>query len=282
MENKKGELNTIAANDVSFSYSGSGRNAVSDVSFSAGPGEHIALVGPNGSGKTTLFQILNGTFRPDKGEALLGRKNIRKYPVLERARHIAYVPQGGRINFPYTCLELTLMGLHPHKTLSTFTEESALSRAEEIMRETGAWRFAAKSVNTLSGGELQLALLTRALRQMFPDSNESPPEHSASANHSTKLLLLDEAFSELDIAARISMMKLLNRTLEKRCFTIIGIHHDLHLANRFASRVIALRQGRIAGDGPPDAIFTQEFFSGVFGVQAEIIPNKGFFFHDEA
>jgi iron complex transport system ATP-binding protein len=282
MENVNSEPKTIAADNVFFCYSGSGRNAVSNVSFSAGLGEHIALVGPNGSGKTTLFQILNGTFRPAKGEVLLGGKKIQKYPVLERARRIAYVPQGNRISFPYTCLELTLMGLHPHKTLSAFSEDAVLSRAEEVMRETGAWRFAAKSVNTLSGGELQLALLTRALLQMFPDSNENPPVDSASTNSSTKLLLLDEAFSELDVAARISMMKLLNRTLEKRRFTIIGIHHDLHLAYRFANRVIALHHGYMAGDGPPDAIFTQEFFSRVFGVQAEIIPGKGFFFHDEA
>ena len=269
------EFNIITANDISFSYPGTGKDAISGVSFSAVPGEHIAMVGPNGSGKTTLFKILNGTFRPANGEVLLDGKNILKFSAMDRACRVAYVPQGGKINFPYTCLELTLMGLYPHKTLAVFPGEAALSRAEEIMRETGAWSFATKNVNTLSGGELQLVLLTRALLQIFPGSNEEDEKHI------TKLLLLDEALSELDIAVRISMMKLLNRTLEKRSFTIIGIHHDLHLAYRFASRVIALNQGRVAGDGPPDIIFTQEFFSSVFGVEAEIIPGKGFLFHGE-
>jgi len=275
LETVNNKSDFISANNVSFSYSESGKNAVSGVSFSAVPGEHIALVGPNGSGKTTLFKILNGTFRPANGEVLLDKKNILKFSALDRAGRIAYVPQGSKINFPYTCLELTLMGLYPHKTLSVFPGEAALSRTEEIMRETGAWRFATKNVNTLSGGELQLVLLTRALLQIFPDSNEEDEKHTA------KLLLLDEAFSELDIAVRICMMKLLNRTLEKRSFTIIGIHHDLHLAYRFASRVIALNEGCLAGDGPPDVIFSREFFAGVFGVEAEIIPGKGFLFHGE-
>jgi iron complex transport system ATP-binding protein len=159
--------------------------------------------------------------------------------------------------------------------------DAALSRAEEIMRETGVWGFASKPANTLSGGELQRVLLARAIIQIFPNTHETLPA-PASEKHVPKLLLLDEAFSELDIAARIGMMKLLNGMLKKRSFTVIGIHHDLHLAGRFTSRIIALRRGSIAGDGPPDAIFTEDFFQRVFGVKAEIVPGKGFFFHDDA
>jgi len=280
----------ISADNVSFSYPGIQKNAISAVSFSAGPGEHIALIGPNGSGKTTLFQILNGTFRPANGKTLLDGKDTRSYSVLERARRIAYVRQGGRINFPYTCFELILMGLHPHQTISALAERNRglsakyffprrhipenLSRAEEVMRETGVWPFASQTANTLSGGELQRVLLARALLQIFPESNDLSSDKSSVP----KLLLLDEAFSELDIAARISVMSLLNRLLKERNFAIIGIHHDLHLAYRFTNRIIALHHGSIAGDGPPDEIFTENFFRRVFAVKAEIIPGKGFFF----
>jgi len=261
----------ISANNISFSYPGSRKNAISGVSFSAESGEHIALVGPNGSGKTTLFQILNGTFRPATGKTLLDGKDTLTFSFLERARRIAYVRQGGRISFPYTCFELTLMGLHPHESFSALPEkDAALSRAEEVMRETGVWGFASQTANTLSGGELQRVLLARALLQIFPGADEKSP--------TPKLLLLDEAFSELDIAARISMMNLLNGMLKERNFTIIGIHHDLHLAYRFTNRIIALHQGCVAGDGPPEEIFTGDFFHRVFAVKAEIIPGKGFFF----
>jgi len=286
-------LNNVIVDNVSFSYpsigsTGGRKNAISGVSFAAESGEHIALIGPNGSGKTTLFQILNGTFRPENGKTLLDGKDILKFSVLERACRIAYVRQGGRISFPYTCFELTLMGLHPYESFSVLPEENrrhltrylrsrrhgygdaALSRAEEIMRETGVWGFASQTANTLSGGELQRVLLARALLQIFPTTHDK--------SSVPKLLLLDEAFSELDIAARINMMNLLNRMLKERNFTIIAIHHDLHLAYRFTSRIIALHQGCIEGDGKPDAIFTEDFFHRVFGVKAEIIPGKGFFF----
>ena len=287
-------MNTVVGVDnISFSYPGNREHALAGVSFSAGPGEHIALVGPNGSGKTTLFQILNGTFHPANGKTLLGGKDILTFSVLERARRIAYVRQGGGINFPYTCFELILMGLHPHETFSALTEgyvrsrrhiseNAAFSRAEEVMRETGVWGFASRIANTLSGGELQRVLLARSLLQIFPNTHEKLSVPAASGKHVPKLLLLDEAFSELDIAARISMMNLLNGMLAKRNFTIIAIHHDLHLAARFTSRIIALHQGRIAGDGPPDEIFTADFFRRVFAVKAEVIPGKGFFFHDTA
>ena len=258
-------MSCVIVDNVFFSYPGSQKNAISGVSFSAEPGEHIALVGPNGSGKTTLFQILNGTFRPASGKTMLDGKDIRDYSVLERACRIAYVRQGGKISFPYTCFELTLMGLHPHKAFS-----GDLSRVEEVMRETGVWGFASQTANTLSGGELQRVLLARALLQIFPTNHDK--------SSAPKLLLLDEAFSELDIAARINMMRLLNGMLKERNFTIIAIHHDLHLAYRFTSRIIALHHGRIAGDGKPDEIFTEDFFHHVFGVNAEIIPGKGFFF----
>jgi len=269
-------LSNVIVDNVSFSYpsigsTGGRKNAISGVSFAAEPGEHIALIGSNGSGKTTLFQILNGTFRPENGKTLLDGKDILKFSVLERACRIAYVRQGGRISFPYTCFELTLMGLHPHKA---FSRDAALSRAEEIMRETGVWGFASQTANTLSGGELQRVLLARALLQIFPYKYDESSEKSSVP----KLLLLDEAFSELDIAARINMMNLLNGMLKERNFTIIAIHHDLHLAYRFTSRIIALHQGRIAGDGLPDKICTEDFFHRVFGVKAEIIPGKGFFF----
>jgi iron complex transport system ATP-binding protein len=269
----------LSVKGVSFSYPGNREPTVNAVSFNAEPGEHIALVGPNGSGKTTLFRLLIGAFGPESGRVLLGGKEVRAYPVHERARRIASVSQGVRISFPYTCLELVLMGLHPYRPLTALPGNADLSQAEEIMRETGVWRFAGKSALTLSGGELQRVLLARALLQIFPDSCfggvRDIPEGVP------KLLLLDEAFSELDIAVRIHMMKLLNRLLEKHRFTVIGIHHDIHLAYRFSNRVIALRRGGITGDGKPAEVFTRAFFERVFGVEAEIVPGKGFFFNDE-
>ncbi|AEF85476.1 ferric enterobactin transport ATP-binding protein FepC [Treponema primitia ZAS-2] len=264
-------MSLLSVKNLSFSYSNK-EDVLKDIALSVESGEHIALVGPNGSGKTTLFQLLLGYFTPATGEVLLENREIHRYPVPERARRIAFVPQGGRIEFPYTCLETVLMGLHPHQSRFAPWDEASLDRARELMEETGVWHLAAKSVTEISGGQMQRLLLARALLQIFPDPG--------SAAAPSRLLLLDETLSELDIAARIAMMKLLSRLVKDRGLTVIGIHHDLNLAYRFTSRIIALNRGRIAADGNPDRVFTPEFFAGVFSVKAEILPCRGFLFYD--
>jgi iron complex transport system ATP-binding protein len=91
---------------------------------------------------------------------------------------------------------------------------------------------------------------------------------------------LDETLSELDIAARIAMMKLLSRLASERGLAVIGIHHDLSLAYRFAGRFIALSGGEIAADGPPAQVCAPEFFERIFSVRAETIPGRGLLFYD--
>jgi iron complex transport system ATP-binding protein len=185
---------------------------------------------------------------------------------------VAFVPQGGRIEFPYTCLETVLMGLHPHQSRFAPWDDAALSRAAEVMRETGVSSLAEKKVTEISGGQMQRLLLARAILQIFP---RDPDPGGVS-----RILLLDETLSELDISARIAMMKLLSRLATERGLAVIGIHHDLSLAHRFAGRIIALDGGEIAADGPPAQVFTPEFFERIFSVRAEIIPRRGLLFYD--
>jgi iron complex transport system ATP-binding protein len=264
-------MSLLSARNLCFSYSSS-EEVLKNINFDVASGEHIALVGPNGSGKTTLFQLLSGYFAPALGEVLLDGRNIRGYNAPDRARRVAFVPQGGRIEFPYTCLETALMGLHPHQSRFAPWDDAALFRAAETMRETGVFHLANRRVTEISGGQMQRLLLARAILQIFPHGSESGDE--------PKILLLDETLSELDIAARIAMMKLLSRLTRERPLAVIGIHHDLSLAYRFAGRVIALCRGELAADGPPDQVFTPDFFERVFSVQAERIPQRGLLFLD--
>jgi iron complex transport system ATP-binding protein len=264
-------MSLLSVQNLCFSYT-NGEPVLKNISFALEGGEHIALVGPNGSGKTTLFQLLAGYFVPASGEVLLEGRAIRRYPPPDRARRLAFVPQGGRIEFPYTCLETVLMGLHPHQSRFAPWDDAALYRAAEAMRETGVFHLAGRKVTEISGGQLQRLLLARAILQVFP--REPNP------GGGSRILLLDETLSELDIAARIAMMKLLSRLASERRLAVIGIHHDLSLAYRFAGRVIALSGGEIAADGPPGQVFTPEFLARIFSVRAETIPRRGLLFLD--
>lgn len=245
---------------VSFSYGAT--PVLNGISFDVEPGSYVALIGPNGSGKTTLFRLLSGQIAPHTGRALLTDREVASIPIPERARMLAMVSQKQSIAFPFTCLEAILMGLTPHRARFEPIKDTHLSLARDLMEQTDVWRFAQRPVTALSGGELQRVLLTRALLQR------------------PKLLLLDEAISELDIAAGMAMVKLLKRHILETGMTVISIHHDLSLAYRYADRVIALHSGKIAADSPPEEAFTEELFRKVFLVEAELIEGKGFLLRD--
>jgi iron complex transport system ATP-binding protein len=259
-------MSLLGVKDLSFSYRGA-KEVLRGISFSIEAGEHTALVGPNGSGKSTLLALLSGYLSPSSGDVYLEGQRVRGFSFRERARRIIVLPQHAGIPFPFTCFETVLMGLYP---FGARPGETSLSLAEELMRETRVWEYAGKNVNELSGGEFQRVMCTRALVQALAGIEEG----------SRRLLLLDEPFSELDIASRITMMKLLNRKAAEYGVTVIGVHHDLNIAARFAGRVLALQNGCLAADGKPDEVFTLSLFAGVFHVEAEILPGKGFVFTD--
>jgi iron complex transport system ATP-binding protein len=268
-------VSLLSVEKVSFSYK-KALPALKNISFTVETGEHIALIGPNGSGKTTLFNLLAGFTQTPMGKITLTGSDFRKLSPPERAKSIALVPQRSAINFPYTCLEAVLMGLHPYQRHMQPESEEALQTAQAIMEQTDVWHLAAHRVTEISGGELQRVLLARALLQVLPTgwAGTAPPLTGQ------RLLLLDEAFSSLDIATRIKMMKLLNTLRTGYGLTIIGIHHDMAMAFRFTQRILALSNGLLVADGTPDAVCSEDFFARVFSVHAEILPGKGFLFVD--
>ncbi|GHT49071.1 iron ABC transporter [Spirochaetia bacterium] len=259
--------NLISLENIRFSYDAF--PFISNISFNVVPGEHIALVGPNGCGKTTLFNLLCGFLKPSGGQILFEGKKIHTMHSSYLAKRIAIVPQGNNFNFPYSALETVLMGLFPHRNRFDDTSSADMERVRLIMHETCIWEFASKPVTELSGGQLQRVILARALLQAIPN-NHTP--------HHPPLLLLDEAFSELDIAARLEMMQIVDAAVKKHSLTVISIHHDLHLAYKFADRIIAMQNGSVVADGIPTDVFTGDFFKNVFGVKAEIIAGRGFLF----
>ena len=261
-------MSLLQVSGAAFSYR-SGFEALRDISITVECGEHIALVGPNGSGKSTLISLLAGLETPGAGSIFLDGLPLRRFSVAERARRITCLAQGARLPFPFTGFETALMGLYPHSGRFSPPDAAELAYVEALMRETDTWGFAEKKITELSGGEAQRVFFTRALVQAL-----YAPEGEG------RLLLLDEPFSELDIAARITMMKLLNEKAAACNLAVIGIHHDLHIAAHFAGRVIALKDGELAADGGAASVFTPDFFARVFQVEAELLPETGFCFVD--
>lgn len=245
---------------VSYSY-GAG-DVVREVSFSVGGGEFVSLIGPNGSGKTTLMSLVSGYRRCTAGRILLAGREIGDYLPMERARVLAVVAQNENLNVPFTCMELAALGLYPHKSRFQAMTQSQLEEIRTVMELTDTQKLAGRRIDAVSGGELQRVVLARALLQK------------------PKLLLLDEAMSDLDISAKIAMVKCLKTMVQDKGIGILAINHDLANAYQFSDRILVMKDGALAGAGSPGEALTEASLGAVFGLRARIKPDEGLYVYD--
>jgi len=152
---------SVALEGVSFAY-GNDANVVDNVSFKAGPGEVIALVGPSGSGKSTLLAIIGLLLLPNSGSVKFGdvvveQRGRRRTAV--RVSEVAWVFQGLNVLGRRTVLDNATLGLLAHG----FTRKTAAEPAMKQLTALGLEEFADRSVDTLSGGQLQRVCIARAL-----------------------------------------------------------------------------------------------------------------------
>ena len=228
-----------------LTYQVGGRTTVDSVNISVMAGELVAVIGPNGAGKSTLVGLLAGDLRPAWGRASVAGHETRRARSPEMARARAVMPQHGEVRFPFTVYEVVMMGRHPHQ--GRWGTPSARDRqvVEDAMRQAEVWDLRDRVYRTLSGGEQRRTALARAFAQ------------------DTKVMLLDEPTSSLDIRHRELVMALCRRKAGEGC-AILAVLHDLNLAASYADRIIAMKEGRVAAIGTPRQVCGEVFLSSVF------------------
>ncbi len=153
----------LEADQVGYAY---GRRAVLDaVSFAVAPGELVGVIGPNGAGKTTLVRLLAGVLAPSAGTVRLGGRPMKSYRRRDVARRLAVVPQDAHVQFPFTALEIVLMGRAAHLPRLGFPGARDLAVARAAMERLEVGHLEARPLDHVSGGERQRVLLSRALAQ---------------------------------------------------------------------------------------------------------------------
>jgi iron complex transport system ATP-binding protein len=230
------------------------RDAVRDVSFEVASGEMVAIVGPNGSGKSTLLRGMARLHPPRTGRVLLDGRDIRAMNSRQVARVLAILPQAPSSGLDLTVRELAFRGRYPHQGFLQRVTRHDIDAVEWALAATDALALADRPLAHLSGGERQRAWIALALAQ------------------EPRVLLLDEPTSFLDVAHQVDIMHLLRR-LNARGITIVAVLHDLGLAGRFTSRIIALRHGEVAFDGPPGSVLQPGNLERVFGVPMLVLPD---------
>jgi iron complex transport system ATP-binding protein len=243
----------LSVRNLAFTYTRRMEDAVfRDVGFSVQRGEVFCILGPNGTGKSTLLKCLMNLLRPQAGSIEMDGVSLSTLGVSRIARQVAYVPQTQVSAFPFTILEIVVMGRAPHLSLLQSPSSKDLKIALAAMDGIGIGHLADRSCNSVSGGEWQLTLIARALAQ--------EPE----------ILLLDEPTSHLDIANQMKILHVV-KTLAEKGLTILMASHFPDHALLVSTVAAILNRGRLVYHGPADAVITEENLREAYGVNVKIL-----------
>lgn len=234
----------LRLNDYSCGYKNSFN--LLDINFSVPKGDFVGIVGPNGSGKTTLLKGITGELKLLEGDISLNTMNLSTMSLIEKARNIAVVSQFSEVaDIPVE--DYVLMGRLPYRTRWQFFEsQKDLNVAEQYMKLTNIFHMRHKFLTQLSGGELQLASIARALTQ------------------EPKLLLLDEPTSHLDISHQVQILNLIQQLNVQLNLTVIMVIHDLNLAGEYCDHLIMMKDGEVYFKGEPHEVLDYHHIEKVY------------------
>ncbi|MBU7599767.1 ABC transporter ATP-binding protein [Streptomyces sp. P38-E01] len=218
-------------------------------------GSFTVIVGPNACGKSTLLRALSRMLRPKEGHVLLDGADLSTMPAKQVARTLGLLPQSSIAPDGITVGDLVARGRYPHQGLLRQWSREDERIVQESMGSTGVAELVDRFVDELSGGQRQRVWIAMAIAQQTP------------------LLLLDEPTTFLDIQHQVDVLDLCADLHEQQGRTLVAVLHDLNQAARYATHLIAMRDGQIVAEGEPSGIVTAELVEEVFGLRCQVIDD---------
>ncbi|MFD7227064.1 ABC transporter ATP-binding protein [Streptomyces sp. NPDC059881] len=246
-------MQRLTAESVTLAYDQ--RVIAEDLSVEIPDNSFTVIVGPNACGKSTLLRALSRMLKPSTGRVLLDGQTIHSMPAKKVARTLGLLPQSSIAPDGITVGDLVARGRYPHQGLLRQWSREDERVVQESMAATGVAELADRYVDELSGGQRQRVWIAMALAQQTP------------------LLLLDEPTTFLDIQHQLEILDLCAELHETQGRTLVAVLHDLNQAARYATHLIAMRDGRIAAEGAPGDVVTAELVERVFGVRSQVIDD---------
>ncbi|MFE9458370.1 ABC transporter ATP-binding protein [Streptomyces californicus] len=246
----------VRAEGLSFGYPG--RTVLRGVDLGIRAGELVALIGLNGCGKSTLLRLAAGLLTPSGGRVLLEGDDVARLSRRAAARRVALLHQAAPAVPGLTVRQLVRQGRYAARGPLGMLREGDDDVTSRALADVGVTGWADRPVDALSGGERQRVRLAMALAQ------------------DARLLLLDEPTTYLDLRHQLEVLQTVVRLRAERRLTVVMVLHDLNHAARFADRIVALRDGRVAADGTPAEVVTRRLLAEVLGVEGRVgIDSEG-------
>lgn len=222
-----------------------------NIIFEVDPGEILAILGPNGAGKTTMLRCITGMLKWKAGKSLLDGEDIAAMAPRKLWSKMAYVPQAKSVSSAYTAMEMVLLGRSSHLNIFEAPKKADVDKAMEVLEFLGIERLAEKKCSEMSGGELQMVLIARALA--------SDP----------KVLILDEPESNLDFKNQLVVLDAMSNLAANGMTCIFNTHYPAHALQR-AQKALILSKGGEYVFGDTASVVTEENIRKAFGVDAVI------------
>jgi len=228
-----------------------------NISFQVKKGEVFFLLGPNGCGKTTLLDCILGLLKPKGGDIRLNGKDTKGTRCDHIAKQLAYVPQSHEKTFPYTVLDIVLMGRASYIGMFGSPSEQDIDFAEEALELVGIIHLKDRRYTQLSGGEGQLVMIARSLAQKTP------------------LIIMDEPTSHLDFKHEMVILETIVELVRDTGISIIMATHFPNHAfyfenNRVNTRVALMNQGTFLVSGTPTDVISEENLWWLYNINARV------------
>ncbi|MBF6050310.1 ATP-binding cassette domain-containing protein [Streptomyces eurocidicus] len=246
-------VSRLTAESVTLAYDQ--RVIAENLSVAVPDNSFTVIIGPNACGKSTLLRALSRMLKPSAGSVLLDGAAIDGYPAKQVARTLGLLPQSSIAPDGITVADLVARGRYPHQGLLRQWSREDERIVQESMAATGVGALGDRHVDELSGGQRQRVWIAMALAQQTP------------------LLLLDEPTTYLDIQHQIEVLDLCADLHETQGRTLVAVLHDLNHAARYATHLIAMRDGRVVAEGAPGEVVTAELVERVFGLRCQVIDD---------
>ena len=242
----------FAVDNVSCGYGS--RRVLEDISVTVESGEILCLLGPNGVGKTTLFKTMLGFLPLMDGTITVDGESIAHWSQRRKARVMGYVPQVHTPPFPFSVIDVVIMGRTAHLSMTAAPGKEDTVKAEEALERLGISYLADRIYTEISGGERQMVLIARALAQ------------------EPRILIMDEPTANLDFGNQVRVLSQVYRLAEAGMAIIMTSHFPDH-AFLCSSKVGLLERDRFTV-GPADEVVTEETLRRTYGVDVHIVREE--------